>query len=123
MTWRPPACNSMASRLPGPSLNRRVPVAYPRPPPALVQVSIYVSFYVEAANRDAFMAIKQDLLLAFVDCVERNNARLARNRWQVRVPGGLGLVGGVGYGVGGAGLRAATSGWSGAAGRRAPGGC
>ena len=47
------------------------------------QVSIYISCYIEAANRDAFMAVKQDLLLAFVDCVERNNARLARNRLQV----------------------------------------
>ena len=47
------------------------------------QVSIYVSCYVEAANRDAFMSIKQDLLLAFVECVERNGAHLARNRLQV----------------------------------------
>ena len=49
------------------------------------QISIYISCYVEAANRDAFMAVKQDLLLAFVDCVERNGAHLARNRLQVRV--------------------------------------
>lgn len=48
------------------------------------QVSIYISCYVEAPNRDAFMAVKQDLLLAFIDCVERNGARLARNRLQVR---------------------------------------
>lgn len=48
------------------------------------QVTIYVSFYVEAANRDAFMAIKQDLFLAFVDCVERNGAKLAKQRVQVR---------------------------------------
>ena len=47
------------------------------------QVSIYISCYVEAPNRDAFMAVKQDLLLAFTDCVERNGARLARNRLQV----------------------------------------
>ncbi|GFR48179.1 hypothetical protein Agub_g10027 [Astrephomene gubernaculifera] len=38
---------------------------------------IYVSFYVEAANRESFMSAKQDLLLAFVDCVERNGAKLA----------------------------------------------
>ncbi|KAI8470017.1 MAG: Mechanosensitive ion channel-domain-containing protein [Monoraphidium minutum] len=43
-------------------------------------VKIYLSFYVEASNRDAFMAVKQDLLLAFVDCVERNGARLATPR-------------------------------------------
>ena len=41
------------------------------------QVTIYISAYVEAANRDAFMAVKQDLL------AERNGARLARNRLQV----------------------------------------
>ena len=49
------------------------------------QATVYVSFYVEAANRDAFMAIKQDLLLAFVDCVEKNGARLARNRLQIAI--------------------------------------
>ncbi|KXZ55407.1 hypothetical protein GPECTOR_3g59 [Gonium pectorale] len=38
---------------------------------------IYVSFYIEAQNRESFMAAKQDLLLAFVDCVERNGAKLA----------------------------------------------
>ena len=48
------------------------------------QVSIYISCYVEAPNRDAFMAVKQDLLLAFIDCVERNGAKLARNKLQVR---------------------------------------
>jgi MscS family membrane protein len=41
---------------------------------------IYMSFYVEATNRDSFMAVKQDLLLAFVDCVERNGAKLATPR-------------------------------------------
>lgn len=55
------------------------------------QVTIYLSAYVEAANRDAFMAVKQDLLAAFVDCCERNGARLARNRLQVRE--GLGFWG------------------------------
>ncbi|KAL3157479.1 hypothetical protein ABBQ32_011943 [Trebouxia sp. C0010 RCD-2024] len=49
------------------------------------QVSIYISCYVEAPNRDAFMAVKQDLLLAFIDCVERNGAKLARNRLQIEV--------------------------------------
>jgi mechanosensitive ion channel protein 1/2/3 len=48
-------------------------------------ISVYISFYVEAANRDAFMAVKQDLLLAFIDCVERNGARLARNRLQLEM--------------------------------------
>lgn len=50
------------------------------------QITIYISCYVEAANRDAFMSVKQDLLLAFVECVDRNNASLARNRMQVAVP-------------------------------------
>ena len=47
------------------------------------QVTIYVSFYVEATNRDAFMAVKQDLLLAFIDCVGRNGAKLAKQRLEV----------------------------------------
>ena len=47
------------------------------------QITIYISFYVEAANRDAFMSVKQDLLLAFVECIDRNGAYLARNRLQV----------------------------------------
>ncbi len=49
-------------------------------------MTIYISAYVEATNRDAFMAVKQDLLQAFVDCCERNGARLARQRIQVRHP-------------------------------------
>ncbi|KAK9907947.1 hypothetical protein WJX75_000392 [Coccomyxa subellipsoidea] len=49
------------------------------------QVTIYVSFYVEAVNRDAFMSIKQDLLLAFIDCVDRNGAKLAKQRLEVEV--------------------------------------
>lgn len=47
------------------------------------QITIYISFYVEAANRDAFMSVKQELLLAFVECIDRNGAYLARNRLQV----------------------------------------
>jgi hypothetical protein len=43
-------------------------------------VQIYMSFYLDAANRDAFMAIKQDLMVSFVDCVERNGAKLATPR-------------------------------------------
>eukprot|EP00983_Pelagomonas_calceolata_P112746 1159915-Pelagomonas_calceolata.AAC.4 len=47
-------------------------------------VQIYMSFYLDAANRDAFMAIKQDLMVSFVDCVERNGAKLAQPRTVVR---------------------------------------
>ncbi|KAL6751057.1 Mechanosensitive ion channel-domain-containing protein [Haematococcus lacustris] len=43
-------------------------------------IKIYMSFYLEAANRDAFMAIKQDLLVSFVDCVEKHQAKLATPR-------------------------------------------
>jgi MscS family membrane protein len=71
------------------------------------QATVYVSFYVEAANRDAFMAIKQDLLLAFVDCVEKNGARLARNRLQIAIEAapvrGSGAPGSGGRGGGGGG--------------------
>ncbi|KAF6255019.1 Mechanosensitive ion channel-domain-containing protein [Scenedesmus sp. NREL 46B-D3] len=52
---------------------------------SLDDVKVYVSFYCEASNRDAFMAIKQDLLLAFVDCVERNGAKLAQPRTVLEV--------------------------------------
>ncbi len=48
-----------------------------------MQVTIYTSFYVEATNRDAFMSVKQDLLLAFIDCVDRNGAKLAKQRLEV----------------------------------------
>ena len=50
-----------------------------------LQVTLYVSFYVEAVNRDAFMAVKQDLLLAFIDCVDRNGAKLAKQRLEARL--------------------------------------
>jgi hypothetical protein len=42
-----------------------------------------MSFYLDTANRDSFMAIKQDLLLAFIDCVQRNGAALATPRTTV----------------------------------------
>ena len=50
-----------------------------------MQVTIYTSFYVEATNRDAFMSVKQDLLLAFIDCVDRNGAKLAKQRLEVSI--------------------------------------
>jgi len=40
---------------------------------------------VEATNRDAFMSVKQDLLLAFIDCVDRNGAKLAKQRLEVGI--------------------------------------
>ena len=46
----------------------------------MAQLTVYISCYVEAQNRDAFMAVRQDLMLAFVDCVHRNRAELARTR-------------------------------------------
>ncbi|GAX82316.1 hypothetical protein CEUSTIGMA_g9745.t1 [Chlamydomonas eustigma] len=46
---------------------------------------IYLSFYLEAASKEAFMAIKQDMLLAFVDVVERNGAKLATPRTLVEM--------------------------------------
>ena len=63
--------------------------AAPQPPHHPQQVTpthaaVYLSFYLEASNRDQFMGIKQDLLLAFVDCVERNGAKLATPRTTAR---------------------------------------
>ena len=70
------------------------------------ECTILVSFYVEAANRDAFMAVKQDLLLAFIDCVERNGARLARAKLQL---GGAALAGHGHRRAGGGPARAAAA--------------
>lgn len=58
--------------------------ALPRPS-CNSECRIYISFYLQAANRDAFMAIKQDMLLAFVDVVQRNGAKLATPRTMVGV--------------------------------------
>lgn len=49
------------------------------------EITIYISFYVEAANRDAFMSVKQELMLAFVECIDRNGAHLAKNRIQASI--------------------------------------
>lgn len=46
-------------------------------------IEILISFYVEAANRDAFMAAKQRLYLAFVDCVTRNGAEFAEKKLNI----------------------------------------
>eukprot|EP00210_Caulerpa_lentillifera_P008673 g8272.t1 len=43
-------------------------------------VSIYISFYLEAPNRDAFMAARQQLYLAFVDCILRNGAEIYKKK-------------------------------------------
>ena len=47
------------------------------------ELTIYMSFYLQAANRDAFMAARQDVYLAFVAACRRHGAQLARNRFQV----------------------------------------
>ncbi|KAG1654893.1 hypothetical protein FOA52_006537 [Chlamydomonas sp. UWO 241] len=46
---------------------------------------INLSFYVDAPSRDAFLAIKEDFLLAFLDCVERNGAKPATPRTRIAV--------------------------------------
>lgn len=79
------------------------------------QATVYLSFYVEAANRDAFMAVKQDLLLAFSDCVERSGARFARPRLAVAVEasplgGVLRAAAGAGSGSGGGGAASSRGG-------------
>lgn len=47
------------------------------------ELTIYISFYIEAANRDAFMATKQEIFLEFALACERHGAQLASNRHQV----------------------------------------
>lgn len=37
---------------------------------------IHLSFYVEAANKDVFLSISEDLLLSFIECIKRNGAEL-----------------------------------------------
>lgn len=37
---------------------------------------IHLSFYIEAANKDVFLSISEDLLLAFIECIKRNGAEL-----------------------------------------------
>lgn len=43
-------------------------------------VNIHIAFYLEVPNRDAFMAAKQQLYLAFVECVVRNGAEIAEKK-------------------------------------------
>lgn len=47
------------------------------------ELTIYISFYIEAANRDAFMATKQEIFIEFALACERHGAQLASNRHQV----------------------------------------
>ena len=47
------------------------------------QVTIYASFYVEAANRDMFMATRQRFFVAFAAACHRHGAHLASNRREV----------------------------------------
>eukprot|EP00798_Chlamydomonas_sp_ICE-L_P001677 gene1677-33072_t len=42
--------------------------------------SIFFSFYVDCKNYDSYMASKEDILLTFVDIIERNGAKLATPR-------------------------------------------
>ena len=44
---------------------------------------VYVSFYVTASNRDAFMAIKQDFMLTFMDIIDQHGAEVARKSIRV----------------------------------------
>ena len=50
-----------------------------------VQLTVYISCYVEANNRDAFMAVRQDIMIAFVELVHGKDCQLARTRLGVRL--------------------------------------
>lgn len=50
------------------------------------QLTVYISFYIEAANRDAFMATKQEIFMQFATACARHGAKLAQNRHQVHAP-------------------------------------
>lgn len=43
-------------------------------------INIYISFYIEAPNRDAFMGYRQQFLMDFVDCIARNGAQIAEKK-------------------------------------------
>ena len=43
-------------------------------------ISIYISFYLEATNRDAYMSLRHQLFLDFVDCVQRNGGEVAEKK-------------------------------------------
>eukprot|EP00798_Chlamydomonas_sp_ICE-L_P011468 gene11468-34184_t len=72
---------------------------------------ITLSFYLDALNQDTYMAMKHDLLLAFLDCVMRNGATLAMPHsvlrfnnlyqepgWNSMMTGMNGFTGGTGFG-------------------------
>ncbi len=43
-------------------------------------ISIYISFYLEATNRDAFMSLRHQFFLDLVDCVQRNGGEVAEKK-------------------------------------------
>lgn len=47
------------------------------------ECGIYLSFYCAATNRDAFMAIRQDLFMMFLDIIKQHGAQLAKKSLRV----------------------------------------
>jgi len=47
------------------------------------ECGLYLSFYVAAVNRDAFMAVRQDLFMTFVDIIHMHGAQLAKRSMKV----------------------------------------
>lgn len=43
-------------------------------------VTIYIAFYMEMPNRDAYLAARQQMTFTFIDCIERNGAQLAEKK-------------------------------------------
>ncbi|GMH39985.1 hypothetical protein BSKO_07889 [Bryopsis sp. KO-2023] len=43
-------------------------------------VSIFIAFYLDMTNRDAFLAARQQMYLAFLDCIHRNGAKVAEKK-------------------------------------------
>lgn len=56
-------------------------------------ISIFIAFYLDMTNRDAFLAARQQMYLAFVDCIDRNGAQVAEKKLIVdfdrKVTGGM----------------------------------
>jgi len=47
------------------------------------EIELYISFYCAATNRDAFMAIRQDMLMTMIDIIHRHGAEIAKKSMKV----------------------------------------
>lgn len=48
-------------------------------------ITILIAFYVEVPNRDAYLAVRQNMYMAFVACIQRNGAKIAEKKLKVDI--------------------------------------